>query len=72
MAPQMGYSSQTAPLVVGRLAPSHALPEGTGSQRKVLLSHEPGWSLGGILSHGPLWQLLGQKMVGMCCCTRNK
>lgn len=29
-------------LVVGGLAPSHALPEGTGSHRKGLLSPEPG------------------------------
>ena len=28
-------------LVVGGLVPSHALPEGTGSQRRVLLSPEP-------------------------------
>lgn len=28
-------------LVAGGLAPSHALPEGTGSQRNILLSHEP-------------------------------
>lgn len=41
-------------LVVSGLATNHALPEGTGSQRKVLLSHEPdGWSLGRILSCGP-------------------
>lgn len=40
-------------LVVGGLAPSHVLPEGTGSHRKRLLSPEPdGCSLGRILSCG--------------------
>lgn len=52
-------------LVVGGLAPSHALPEGTGSQRKVLLSHEPnGWSLGTILSRGPCGSSWGGRWSG--------
>lgn len=52
-------------LVVGGLAPSHALPEGTGSQRKVVLSHEPdGWSLGRILSRGPCGSSWGGRWLG--------
>lgn len=54
MAPRPGYSSQTCCLLWVGLLQSHALPEGTGSQIKVLLSQEPsGWSLGRILSRGP-------------------
>lgn len=52
--------------VVGGLAPSHALPEGTGSHRKGLLSREPhGCSLGRILSREALWQLLSWEMLWM-------
>lgn len=57
-------------LVVGGLAPSHALPEGTGSHRKGLLSREPdGCSLARILSREALWQLSGWEMLWMLFCT---
>lgn len=52
-------------LVVGGLAPSHALPEGTGSQRKGSLSHEPdSWSLGRILSRGRCGSSWGGRWSG--------
>ena len=47
-------------LVVGGLAPRHALPE-----RKVFLSHEPGgWSLSRILSRGACGSSWGGRWLG--------